>query len=95
MFDKEVEEIQAVYMEVTETFTSKGGKTRHMKLNRIADEWIKLFPDLSNTISKNENDFRDMYAFYRISIFPSIDGYELFRYFYNNKFNKIHVQSME
>lgn len=42
MSDKEVEEIQAIDMEVVEASTSKGGK-KQKKPNRFTKEWIKLF----------------------------------------------------
>lgn len=91
MLDKEFEEIQAIDMEVTQTSTFKRGKTQQRKPSKFANEWIKLFPDSSNAISTNDHDFRDPYEFYRDATFPGGNRYELFRYFYNNKFEKIPV----
>lgn len=81
MFDKKVEEIQALEMEVAETTTSKGGKTRQKKPNMFVEEWIKLFPESSNAISMNDHDFRGPYSYFRDATCPGVTGYELFRYF--------------
>lgn len=45
-------------------------------------------------ISTNNHDFRDPYAFYRDGIFPSVNRYELFKYFYNNRFEKIPIYNL-
>jgi hypothetical protein len=78
-------------MEIVETSISKGVKTWQRKLNKFANEWMKIFLDSSNIISRNDHDFINPYSFFRNAIFPSVNGYELFRYFYNNKFEKIPI----
>lgn len=91
MSDKEVEEIQASYMEVVETLAAKGGKTKQKKPNRFVEEWIKLFLESSNVISIEDHEFKDPYIFCRDATCPGVTGYELFRYFYRNKVEKILV----
>ena len=52
-------------------------------------ELIKIFLDSSNTIFGNDHDFREPYAFYKDTIFPGVNEYELFRCLYNNRFENI------
>lgn len=82
MSDQEVEEIQASEMEILETLTSKGGKTRQRKPNRFVDEWLKLFPGSTNANSTNDHAFIDPYARCRDAMCPDAIGSELFYYFY-------------
>lgn len=91
MSDKEVEEIQASDMEVVETSTSKGGKTQQRKPNRFVEEWIKLFPSSSNANFVDEHAFMDPYALCKDATCLGVMGFELFKYFYNNKEKKILV----
>lgn len=50
-----------------------------------------MLPDFSNAISKNDHDFREPYSLCKDATCPSVDEYELFRYFYNKRFSKILV----
>lgn len=89
MFDQKVEEIQASDMVVSETSTSKGGKTKQRKLSRFANEWLKLFPGSTNANSIDDHAFIDPYARCKDDICPDVIGSELFYYFYCNKEKKV------
>ena len=74
MFDQEVEDIQASDVTVSETSTSKGGKTRQGKPSRFADEWIKLFPTSSYANVVDDQAFIDPYALSREALFHGVMG---------------------
>lgn len=75
-------------VEVVQTSTSKMGKTRQRRQNKYVDEWIRLPLGSSNAILENDHDLRDPYMYYRDSICPYTNGYDLFIFFYINKFKK-------
>lgn len=64
------------------------GKTRKRKSNNYVEEWAQLLPGSLNATSENDHDFRDPYMYYRDAIYPYKNGYELFMFFYNNRFKK-------
>ena len=70
IYNKQVEEIQASYMEVVETLAQKGGKTQQRKPNRFVEEWIKLFLGSSNVNVVDDHAFMVPYALCRDAICP-------------------------
>ena len=91
MLDQEVEEISATEMAVSETSTSKGGKTKQKKPSRFPEEWVKLFPGSTNANYVDDHVFFDPYAKCRDARCPDTNGVELFYYFYYNIEKKVLV----
>ena len=52
---------------------------------------MKLLPGSSNAISTNDHIFRDPYALVRDVECPRTDGFELFKYFYENRTDKVPI----
>ena len=81
-----MEEISATKLAVSETSTSKGGKTRQRRPSCFLEEWVKLFLGSTNANSTDDLVFFDPYA-------KCLDtnGAELFYYFYCNREEKIPI----
>ena len=107
MDEKGVEEVPEEEMEVEDEgddvveVTSKGKRkkpvvkaekrTRVRKPNKHAEDWLKIIPGSSNSISENDHIFRDPYFLVHDAECPRTNGFDLFMFFYQNRIEKVPV----
>lgn len=87
MTDIEVEDIIAEEVDIT-AITKE---SRERKPNKYVEEWIKILLGSSNVMSTNDKVFSVPYTNFHDALVPDTNGYELFLYFYCNRFESVPI----
>ena len=61
------------------------------KPNKHAEDWLKILPRSLNAISANDHIFKDPYFLVHDAECPTINGFDLFMFFYKNRIEKVPV----